>query len=228
MGQVGKIQHKKVEGGSILKKKEDAKPGSGLGAKGQSKRPAGYAGNARPSKLPNGTVGQNGVRKGTDSRSKIGSANKTAAASKAAEQEQEKKFKKAAAATTGYTGTSRPRPGAAVKKGNVQRGGALLNEPRHRPSSSKQSRYEDDYDEDMDDFIDYDDEEEQGPQYGYASDGSSDMEAGMDDIDGEERMAEYIARREDVEEERLERSRKLAKEDRKRKALEALRAGRRN
>jgi hypothetical protein len=80
----------------------------------------------------------------------------------------------------------------------------------------------------MDDFIDYDDEDDEGgPRYDYASDASSDMEAGLEDIDGEERLAEQIARREDIEQERLERKLKADKEARKRQALEQLRAGRR-
>ena len=68
-----------------------------------------------------------------------------------------------------------------------------------------------------------------GKRYSYYdddSDGSSDMEAGIDDIDGEERRAERIARQEDIEEERLEKSLKQKKEDRKRQALEAIRARR--
>ncbi|PHH75274.1 hypothetical protein CDD83_4428 [Cordyceps sp. RAO-2017] len=105
----------------------------------------------------------------------------------------------------------------------------MLNAPAARHGSSKRSRFEDDYDEDMDDFIEYDDDEggEDGPRYGYASDGSSDMEAGLEELDVEERRAELLARKEDIEEERLEKSLKAAKEDRKRQALEALRAGKR-
>lgn len=149
----------------------------------------------------------------------------TAAA--AAEEEAAKKMKKAAQATTGYTGTARPKPGNPVRK-DAPRGGALLNAPRH--STSKNSRYEDDYDEELDDFIEYDDEEDEGgrgPRYDYDSEGSSDMEAGLDELDQEERRAEFIGRREDQEEERIEKSLKAAKEDRKRKAFEALRARRR-
>ena len=54
-----------------------------------------------------------------------------------------------------------------------------------------------------------------------------DLEAGLDDLADEESRAERIARQEDIEEQRLEASLKAAKEDRKRKALEALRAKRR-
>jgi hypothetical protein len=110
----------------------------------------------------------------------------------------------------------------------MPRGGALLNAPKTRPAG--RSRYDqDDYDEDMDDFIDYDDEEDEqgGPRYEYASDASSDMEAGLDDIDSEERRAERIARQEDLEEQRREEMLKRSKEERKRRALEELRSKRR-
>lgn len=132
--------------------------------------------------------------------------------------------------TSSYSGTSRSKPASSTKRPNpnVPRGGALLSAPKVRPA--KNSRYaEDDYDEELDDFIDYDDEEDDqgGPRYDYASDASSDMEAGLDDIDTEERRAERMARQEDIEEQRLEQNLKMAKEERKRKALEELRARRR-
>lgn len=82
----------------------------------------------------------------------------------------------------------------------------------------------------MDDFIDYDDEEEDdgfGKRYTYDDESESDMEAGMDELDLEERRAERIARQEDIEEDKLEKSLKAQKEERKRKALEDLRAKRR-
>lgn len=47
--------------------------------------------------------------------------------------------------------------------------------------------------------------------YDEFSDGS-DMEAGLDEVEGEERMALRIARREDLEEERAEEARKAAKD----------------
>lgn len=84
----------------------------------------------------------------------------------------------------------------------------------------------------MDDFIEYDEDEDEqgyggGPRYDYASDASSDMEAGMDEVYDEEQRAARIAQREDMEQERMEMSLKAAKEKRKREALEALRANRR-
>lgn len=228
MGQVGKIQHKKVEG-SALKKKDDTL----TTPKSQGRRPNRSSGSAKPNRkeASNANGASSNGRNGTGPRPSPGATKKTGAGKKAAQQEQEKKVKKAVQATTGYTGTARPKPGATAKKDKAPRGGALLNVAPPRPASSKRLGYEEDYDEELDDFIDYDDDEEEdqgGPRYDYASDASSDMEAGLDDIDVEERRAAAIARREDVEEEQLEKSLKAAKEDRKRRALEALRAGRRN
>lgn len=57
--------------------------------------------------------------------------------------------------------------------------------------------YEDDYDEELDDFIDYDDEEDEyggGLCYDYVFDGFLDMEVGLDDIDSEECMVERIVK----------------------------------
>ncbi|KAF5229420.1 hypothetical protein FAUST_10426 [Fusarium austroamericanum] len=243
MGQVGKIQHKKVEGGNLKKVKDEPpakadpratknmkqRPGAAAAA------PSGYAGTAKPGQRNGTPVSGTGrdprgrpMPPAKQERGRVAGA-KGPGGRSAPTEEEPKKVKKAAAATTGYTGTARPRPGGnPAKKKETPRGGALLSAPRApRPSHSK-SRFEDDYDEDMDDFIDYDDEDDQGgPRYDYASDASSDMEAGLDDIDGEERRAELIARREDIEEERLERKLKADKEARKRQALEQLRASRR-
>jgi protein SPT2 len=247
MGQVGKIQHKKVEGGNLKKvRDEPAAKADPRAVKGVKQRPgaaapapspasAGYAGTAKPGQRNGTPVSAAGrdprgrpMPPAKPERGRMAGA-KGPGGRAAPPEEEPKKVKKAAAATTGYTGTARPRPGGnPAKKKETPRGGALLSAPRApRPSHSK-SRFEDDYDEDMDDFIDYDDEDDEGgPRYDYASDASSDMEAGLDDIDGEERRAELIARREDIEEERLERKLKADKEARKRQALEQLRASRR-
>ncbi|KPA43554.1 spt2 chromatin protein [Fusarium langsethiae] len=247
MGQVGKIQHKKVEGGNLKKvRDEPAAKADPRAVKGVKQRPgatapapspasAGYAGTAKPGQRNGTPVSAAGrdprgrpMPPAKPERGRMTGA-KGPGGRAAPPEEEPKKVKKAAAATTGYTGTARPRPGGnPAKKKETPRGGALLSAPRApRPSHSK-SRFEDDYDEDMDDFIDYDDEDDEGgPRYDYASDASSDMEAGLDDIDGEERRAELIARREDIEEERLERKLKADKEARKRQALEQLRASRR-
>ncbi|KAF9761765.1 hypothetical protein IL306_003668 [Fusarium sp. DS 682] len=244
MGQVGKIQHKKVEGGALKKVKDEppakVDPRAAKNIKGRpAPAPTGYSGTAKPGQRPVQRNGAPVTGTGRDPRngkplppSKAERGRMTGSKSsggRAAPEEEPKKVKKAAIATTGYTGTARPRPGGDVgKKKETPRGGALLSAPRApRPSRSK-SRFEDDYDEDLDDFIDYDDEEDDaGPRYDYASDGSSDMEAGMDDIDDEERQAERLAKLEDLKEERLEKQLKAEKEARKRQALEAMRAGRR-
>ncbi|KAH9887773.1 hypothetical protein F4778DRAFT_418748 [Xylariomycetidae sp. FL2044] len=134
-----------------------------------------------------------------------------------------KKVKKSATATTGYTGTARPRPGGSSNKSSHSRNdqpsrpgrpGGLLAPPR-------MSRRDDYYEEDdeLDDFIvnDEDDDEQQDPRGGgYYSDVSSDMEAGMSDIDGEERRAELAAREEDRREQALEERLKREKEERRR------------
>lgn len=226
MGQVGKIQHKKVEKGAVKKTRDE--PAAPAPSKARST--SAYSGTSKPGER-NGVNGHRPPAKNPkDPRQAPGARppaarGKAAAAAAAAEEEAAKKIKKAAQATTGYTGTARPKPGNPVRNKDAPRGGALLNAPRHNPS--KNSRYEDDYDEELDDFIEYDDEEDEGgPRHGYDSDGSSDMEAGLDDIDGEERRAEFIGRREDQEQERLEKSLKVAKEERKRKALDALRSRR--
>lgn len=226
MGQVGRIQHKKVEKGAVKSKDEGrpAVPATSKSAPVMSRSASGYKGTSKH--VPQGSANGNGSLK-KDSQGPQAHRSKASANKRAAEVEPaEKKLKKAAQATTGYAGTARPKPGSAAKTKDAPRGGALLNAPVARRGSSKRSHLEDDYDEDMDDFIDYDDDDDEGgPQYGYASDGSSDMEAGLDELDGEEKRAELLARKEDIEQERLEKSLKAAKEDRKRKALEALRAG---
>ncbi|KAF1730364.1 hypothetical protein CRV24_009825 [Beauveria bassiana] len=235
MGQVGKIQHKKVEN-PPRRSKEDAAASGPLTAAARGKKPVaapGYGGTSRPSQRPAGSGisngGSSGARRpGAGSSSSLsrqrpptsssGSARKPAAAV-----EPEKKIKKAATATTGYAGTARPKLGTSDSKKrhhDVPRGGALLSAPKVRPRGG--SKYDDEFDEDMDDFIDYDEEEEDEggePRYGYASDASSDMEAGMDDIYDEEDRAARIARLEDVREEKLEKRLKAAKEERRRRAL---------
>ncbi|RCI09853.1 hypothetical protein L249_3839 [Ophiocordyceps polyrhachis-furcata BCC 54312] len=227
MGQVGKIQHKKVEKGPA-KTKDEAKPqppkGKAAAAAAASSASASYKGTSKP--VANNHPTANGSR------------SKPAPAGKRQEPavNNSNGMKKPSQPVTGYTGTARPKQGLPSKKRDAPRGGALLNPPSVRHGSSKRSRYDDDDDdddaEDLDDFIEYDDDEDEaaqpGPRYNYAaSDASSDMEAGLDELDVEERRAELLARREDIQEERLERSLKAAKEDRKRRAMDAFRAGKR-
>lgn len=254
MGQVGKLQHKSTEKGAAVKKENgvigkgpqrpdprgkavgasrtDPRTATGQPARKPAASTSGYAGTAKPN-ATRPIPGRNGTP--TNGQSARKPASKPSDRKAAPEPE---RTKKAATATTGYTGTARPRPGASSSsnphKHSQQRGGALLNrQPMRRPPSGSRggSRY-DEYDEDLDDFIEYDDEEQEedglgGPRYTYDDGSDSDMEAGMDELDIEERMAERIARREDIEEERLEKTRKAAKEERKRKALDELRAKRR-
>ncbi|EQB52443.1 hypothetical protein CGLO_07926 [Colletotrichum gloeosporioides Cg-14] len=235
MGQVGKIQHKPVEKVLTKKEREDLalqakKDAKAAAAKGGAARQASkFQGTSRPS---SGAPARNGA--GTNGSSRNGAPDRAkdpraAAKARAAEEEQEKKLKKAAVATTGYTGTARPRPGATSTKKKPTPGGALLNSrpaPRYG-GSARRSRYEDEEDEELDDFIEYDDEEDDaGPRYTYDSDGSSDMEAGMDDVWEEEQMAERVARREDLEQEKLEKRLKAEKEERKRKFYEQQRGRR--
>ncbi|KAM3511603.1 hypothetical protein MY11210_004757 [Beauveria gryllotalpidicola] len=237
MGQVGKIQHKKVENPPRRSKEEsqDAAASGQVTAAARGKKPVaapGYGGTSRPSQRPAGSGISNGGSSGARrpdvglssslSRQRPPTVSSGSARKSAAAAEPEKKIKKAATATTGYAGTARPKPGTSDPKKrhhDVPRGGALLSAPKVRPRGG--SKYDDEFDEDMDDFIDYDEEEDEGgePRYGYASDASSDMEAGMDDIYDEEDRAARIARLEDIREEKLEKRLKADKEERRRRAL---------
>ncbi|VUC34899.1 unnamed protein product [Clonostachys rosea] len=224
MGQVGKIQHKKVEKGIMKKEKEvftKPDPRAKADSRPVGKKPASsssYTGTSKASARPTAFGGSSR----DPSRGKP-AARPSDRDRKPPVEEVEKKQKKAATATTGYTGTARPKPGNPTRKDKAPRGGALLNRPAPRAGSSKYSRYEDDYDEEFDDFIDYDDEEEDEPRYRYDSGSESDMEAGMDDLELEERRAETIARREDIIEQRREQQLKAEKEDRKRRYLQSTR-----
>ncbi|GKT89671.1 SPT2 chromatin protein [Colletotrichum tofieldiae] len=208
MGQVGKIQHKPVEKVFTKKEREEMK-------KEAKKDPR--AGDRKAILCSPSRNGANANRNGAANRPKDPRAAAKARAA-AAEEENQKKLKKAAIATTGYTGTARPKPGAASAKKKPAPGGALLN--------ARPARVTED-DEELDDFIEYDeDEEEAGPRYTYDSDGSSDMEAGMDDVWEEEAKAERVARLEDIEQEKLEKRLKVEKEERKRRFYEQQRARR--
>ncbi|KAI1364556.1 hypothetical protein F5Y08DRAFT_306306 [Xylaria arbuscula] len=224
MGKVGMIQHKSTDKATIKKERETAKPESkpGVGSSAKGKTGTSYAGTSRPSGAPgrsNGAAGSSGrpvSKAGVSKDAKSAMKSKSASATNDVV---EKKVKKSATATTGYAGTARPAPGAAAKKGPSRgdqrsgRGGLL--EP---PRMNRRNKYEDEYDEDLDDFIDYDDEEDDvGPRYDYDSEGSSDMEAGMSDIDTEERRAEVYAREEDKREQALEEKLKREKEERRRR-----------
>ncbi|KAI0860088.1 hypothetical protein F4860DRAFT_480870 [Xylaria cubensis] len=225
MGKVGMIQHKSTDKATVKKEREVAKPeqksGTGLTAKGKTAAP--YTGTGRAptttgrDNRPTGASARAASRNSPSKDVKTGAKSKSASG---ANDLPEKKVKKSATATTGYAGTARPRAGAAASKGPSRgdqgsRHGGLLEPPR---MNRRSKRDEEEYDEDLDDFIDYDDEEEEdaGPRY-YDSDGSSDMEAGLSDIDVEERRAELYAREEDKREQALEDKLKKEKEERKRR-----------
>ncbi|KAF4122943.1 SPT2 [Geosmithia morbida] len=226
MGQVGKIQHKKAD---KIEKADRRKAPVGKAFAGNV--PAGKAPTRTPDqKAGASSTGYQGTARPLQDRAAAPGARgrlpaKTGAPRPSTAKEESevpvKKVKKAATATLGYTGTARPSSSNPRKTQKDQpRGGALLNRKPSRPSGSGRSHY-DEYDEELDDFIEYDEDEEEdvGPRYDYASDGSSDMEAGIDELTGEERLAEIIARREDIEEERRDRIRKAEKAERLRKAM---------
>ncbi|GAP82916.1 hypothetical protein SAMD00023353_0104460 [Rosellinia necatrix] len=224
MGKVGMIQHKSTDKAVAKKEREvgkaEHKPGISSAAKG--KTGTSYTGTGRSSGAggrdprPLASSARPEPRSGPAKDAKTSSKSKSAST---ANDVPEKKVKKSATATTGYAGTARPRPGASANKGSSRgdqrpRHGGLLEPPRIR----RAGKYEDDED-DLDDFIEYDEEDDQemGPRYGYDSDGSSDMEAGLSDIDIEERRAEVFAREEDKREQALEEKLKKEKEERRRR-----------
>jgi len=101
-----------------------------------------------------------------------------------------KRVKKAALATTGYTGTARPRQDTRPKDtqyDGLKRAG-VINPHLSRAANQTTSRSRfGKRDDDMDGFIEYDDDEKgdnnDDRRHDYHSDRSSDVEAGLDDID---------------------------------------------
>ena len=123
---------------------------------------------------------------------------------------------------SGYKGTARPAPSSAVPTSSYKGTSGLASRrppptgnERRRPRQA--DRYLDTDEEDIDDDDEMDEDE------GGHSDASSDMEAGVFDVDMEEQRALRAAKKEDEEELRLENRLKSDKEKRKR-ALEALQA----
>lgn len=220
----GKIQHKTIEKQLTMRerkelKAEEARKGKSSARKLGAARYTGTAAASRTVKTPTSSGGA------ATSRAPNGK-------SKAAEPPtpEVKKVKKAALATTGYTGTARPRPGAVAPKPGVAAGPAEDAKKRERSRYggplSRPRKY-DDYDEELDDFIEYDDEEEE-PGYGLGrgkgydfDEEESDMEAGLSDIAEEESRAERQAIREDQEQQALEKRLKQEKEERKRRMMAA-------
>lgn len=214
---IGKIQHRAVEKHSTKKEQdlEDARPakkGVKPGSKPVSAAPKDGThsnGNGLPDRGSKGP-GQKGVAGKASSRG-VATA-------------EERKPKKAALATTGYSGSARPPP-SKTKPGAAKSGNAR---DRARPPNplgmfSRPRPKGDEYDEDMDDFIDDDEDEPEddgyGRRYRYADeDDDSDMEAGYSDVEDEEEAAARLARLEDQREEAILEQRRREKEARKRAA----------
>ncbi|KAB8303585.1 hypothetical protein EYC80_004984 [Monilinia laxa] len=179
LGQVGKIQHKRIDKPQPKRELDKARTQKGKTIQ------KGIEPNSKFQK-PGQTLGRN-VQSGTNGTKSVGA--------KAQPPVVEKKVKKAATATTGYTGTARPRPG----------GGATATKPA-APSYSSRSGGNDRYkngkknlDRYYDTDEDEDDMEDEIEEDDYASDVSSDMEAAAFEVDDEEEKAAIIARREDAE-----------------------------
>lgn len=203
LGQVGKIQHKKIEKLPSKREREEMK----------IQRSSNLAKNLAPSSkfgkapLSNGRDVRNGLKEG----------------GKKAPPEPEKKIKKAATATTGYAGTARPKPGGAkvparssVSSSSRYDRGPDRNRYRDERHGSS-ARYA---------YVSEEEEEEEEEEREYDSDVSSDMEAAAFEVDEEEEMAARIARREDAE--ALAEENKLKKEkEEKRKRLAAMARSRR-
>ncbi|KAJ8071145.1 hypothetical protein OCU04_001485 [Sclerotinia nivalis] len=179
LGQVGKIQHKRIEKAPPKREMDKARTQKGKtiqkGLEPNSKF-------QRPSQVSGRNIqsGTNGTKSG---------------GAKAPPPAVEKKIKKAATATTGYTGTARPRPG----------GGTTTSKPAASSYSSRSGgndRYKNGR-KNLDRYYatdeDEDDMEEDVEEDDYASDVSSDMEAATFEVDEEEEMAAAIARKEDAE-----------------------------
>lgn len=216
---LGVIQHKPVEKTLTMKERKELKAEEARKARkpGMQKAPASssrYGGTAAASR---GAVSRPGQSNGGPSR-----ARSTSSKEKSPPVKEEKKVKKAALATTGYTGTARPRPGATPAKPGAAARPAQRADERQRPrygGPASRPRRNDDYDDELDDFIEYDDDEEE-PGYGrgreyMSGDDESDMEAGISDIDEEEYRTEKLAKIEDAKEKALEEKLRREKEARK-------------
>lgn len=170
LGQVGKIQHKKIEKIPSRREREEMR------AQRVGKIQKGLAPNSKFQR-----AGQQSIQDAKDGSKKR---------AKAAEAVPEKKIKKAALATTGYAGTARSKTGGSARPGFNS--GSLSRRPDRyydERSGYRGARYADE-DEDEED-----DEDESGCE----TDMSSDMEAGAFEVDEEEELAARIARREDAE-----------------------------
>ena len=110
------------------------------------------------------------------------------------------------AAPIGYKGTARPQSTTAPSS----RGGTPAAKPKPKPEKGRYDGYAD--------WSDLDEMEDDGEEE-YASDGSSDMEGGMWDVEEEEQLALKAAKKEDAEALAEEMRLKREKEEKKRKLL---------
>lgn len=210
LGQVGKIQHKKIEKLPSKREREEMK--------------AQKSSNIQKNIGPNGkfrAAGKEIIRGArTASGPKEGSGK---LGKKAGELVPEKKVKKSALATTGYAGTARPKPGSA--KG-----------PSKSTASTSSSRYDRGPDRYRDDrrgnsgpryaYVSEEEEEEEDEEDERDYDSESDMEAAAFEVDEEEELAARIARKEDAEALAEENRLKREKEE-KRRRLAAMAKSRR-
>lgn len=231
---IGKIQHKATEKPLTKKEREEAaaeelrlqKKGLKFGVK---------TGTGLVSKNGSNGLQRSGNGHVDRERGAVQKASTSSRPGKSALGEEPKR-KKAAVATTGYTGSARPVAGKAKpgvsKPGPSNRVRDQDRDRRPNPMgmfSKPRRRHEDDYDEEMDDFVVDDEEEEEegygnGSRYRYADeDDDSDMEAGFSDVEDEEAAATRMAILDDKREQQLEEQHRREKEARKRKLF----AGRR-
>lgn len=204
-GQLGKIQHKKIEKVPSKKEREEM-------SQGKSK-------NLQKNLGPGGKF----EKAGQSLRDGI-SAGKGTSRSVSGPPVPEKKVKKAALATTGYTGTARPKPGG-NSKGPSRPSAASASS--YRGGRGNDRGYRDEKNSARYAYVSDDEaEEEPEEEEDYASDGSSDMEAGRWDMDEEEDQATRIAKAEDAAALREENKLKREKEE-KRKRLAKMAASRR-
>jgi hypothetical protein len=204
-GQVGKIQHKKIEKQPSKREREEMKAQKGaklqknLGPNSKFQR-----GGHPPGQSPLRDARNDGRNGARDTNGKAST-----------ESVVEKKVKKSALATTGYAGTARPKPGSAKVHSKSSASASASRHDRGRDerygSSSKRYASEEE-----------DEEEDQE----YDSDVSSDMEAAAFEVDEEEELAARIARREDAEALAEENRLKREKEE-KRRRLAAMAKSRR-
>jgi protein SPT2 len=191
LGQVGKIQHKKIEKLPSRRERED------MTAQRAAQIRRGLNPHSKFQKL-----GQTSLREGVKESKK---GTKTAA-----EPVPEKKIKKAAFATTGYAGTARPKPEGSMRSSRPTTGSSSRLSDRYDRGRSgfRHSAYVDE------------DEDEGGEEeeMDYETD-VSDMEAAAFEVDEEEETAARIARREDAEALAEENRLKREKAEKKRRLM---------